>query len=219
MKPKLIFCVTLVLSSHCHAAIVFPRQAEEYRDVACRETIAFYRGLPSLPEYLKGSKLDIILGHRYYYPVYRSGSFDRLLSISITSSSGWEYMLMCGTNMVGVVGLRSDGSNHWSFGGATFRGQPDPIWVGLERAKELPQVKDKDYEFRFLSPIGADYPIIWLHGDGDDILIPLSDGYGKWKAYRPYSESEMINFMRPILENMLEVGGILKNTNAIPGSK
>jgi hypothetical protein len=211
MKPKLILCLALVLSGHCHAAIIFPEQAKIDSNVVNREVIAYCRAsLSPLRNDKRIDKLNVMMGHRCYWPDYRLGSAEKLLSITV-NGPGFEYMLVSGTNMLGTIGLMQDRSNHWAVGGLVLRDdQPEPMWVGLAKAKELPQVKSKDYEFRFLCLEGADYPMIWLHCDSDDILIPLSDGYRKWKAYKPYSESEMIKLWRPVVENMSKVGGVLQ---------
>lgn len=228
MKSKLLLWLALVLSgrlylSDCPAAIIFPKQAEAYRNIAYRETIAFYRTLPFpmtitnhgerflTPEHLQLDKLSVTNGFKSYYLDHRLGTSKKLLSMAVTSS-GWGYMLMYGTNMLGVIGLEQDHSNHWAFVGATSMGQPDLRWIGLERAEELPQVQHKDYEFRTLNFSGEDSPMIWLHGKSDDILIPISDGYGKWEAYKPYSESEMTKLLKPEEEDELKSGGGAKDT-------
>jgi hypothetical protein len=190
-------------SWHADAAIIFPKMADQYRDIAYRETVRVYSGSNFFrPKYLQMDQLNVTMGHKYYWLDHRLGSSNTLFSLAVTSP-GWNYMLRYGTNMAGVMELVPDHSNHWVFGGAIFRGQPDPIWVGLERANDLPQVKSKDYEFRFLTLSGTDYPIIWLHGDSDDILVPLSSGYGKWEAYKPYSEQEIISLLKPEADGQL----------------
>jgi hypothetical protein len=44
--------------------------------------------------------------------------------------------------------------------------------------------------------------MIWLHGDADDILFPISDGYGKWKTYQPYSEAEIVGPLKALFGEM-----------------
>jgi hypothetical protein len=217
MKRKLLLCLALVLSGgsridNCDAAIIFPKQAEEYRSIAYQETVSFYHDAnPSFaPKNLQTDKLNVTNGFRWYWFNDRSVLSGKLLPPANSTGRGWNYMIMCGTNMIGVMGLARD-TNHWSFefpiySGATLRGQQDPIWAALEKAERLPQVKDQDYEFRYLTYANMDFPMIWLHGKSDDMLIPTSGGYGKWKAYHPYSEKQIVKLLKPEVEDELKQG-------------
>jgi len=67
----------------------------------------------------------------------------------------------------------------------------------LRMAEQLPQIKKQDYELRCLDDMSLHFVMVWLHGKSDDILIPLPPTFGRWNAYQPYSESEMINLLKP----------------------
>jgi hypothetical protein len=225
MKSKLLLCLALVLSGttlieKCHAAITFPKQAEKYRTIAYQKTVSFYHdanpGLAPAPKNLQIDKLNVTNGFREYWVDDQSVLSGTFLPRTNSTSLEWSYMIMCGTNMVGIMVLAWE-TNHWSFGGtissgAALKGQQDPIWVGLEKAERLPQVKSRNYEFRTLGFSPDDSPMIWLHGDSEDILIPLSNGYGKWKAYKPYSEKQIVKLLKPEAEEELKQG---KMYNAI----
>jgi hypothetical protein len=45
---------------------------------------------------------------------------------------------------------------------------------------------------------------VWLHGKSDDIIIPLSDTWGRWNGYQPYSESQMIELLKPEAKKNLQ---------------
>ncbi len=218
MNSKLPLCLVLVLSGttlieNCGAGVIFPKQSETYRAIAYQETVSFYHDVnPGFaPKHFQIDKLNVTNGFKWYRVDYHSVLSGKLLPSTDSTSLGWNYLMMCGTNMVGVMELAWD-TNHWSFGGficsgAALKGQQDPIWVALEKAGRLPQVNDHDYEFRYLTYGGMEFPMIWLHGNSDDILIPISDGYGKWKAYKPYSEKQMVKLLKPIVEDGSKSGG------------
>jgi hypothetical protein len=128
-------------------------------------------------------------------------------------------MLMSGTNMAGVLTAGLDAQNHWKTqGGFSFAGQPNPIWVAYQKAEALPQVKKQDYEFRLIM-MYPEFFGIWLHGKTDDIIIPFPKGYAtSWKGYEPYSASEMLKLLKPVVEDKLKVRAASKNTNAISGT-
>jgi hypothetical protein len=73
----------------------------------------------------------------------------------------------------------------------------------LQKAEELPQVKEQDYELRSLA-IDLWFRAVWLHGKTNDIIIPLPPTYGQWNAYQPYSENEMMKLLKPDAENSLK---------------
>jgi hypothetical protein len=66
----------------------------------------------------------------------------------------------------------------------------------LQIAEQLPQVKKQDYEPRLLDSAPILFVAVWLHGKSDDIIIPLPPTFGRWNAYQPYSETEMIKLLK-----------------------
>jgi hypothetical protein len=223
MKPKLLLYLPLVLGSwlsndNCKAAIIFPKQAEEYRAIAHQETFPFYHDTIHgfFPKDLPIDKLNLTNGFGWYWFDDQSVLSGNLFPPTNTNLMGWHCMIMCGTNMIGMMGLAWE-TNHWSFdglisSGATLKGQQDPIWVALEKAERLPQVRDEDFEFRYLTRADMDFPMVWLHGKSDHILIPISDGYGKWEAYKAYSEKQMTNLLKSMLEDSKPCGGAVSPT-------
>lgn len=74
----------------------------------------------------------------------------------------------------------------------------------LQIAEQLPQVKDRDYEPRLLDIAPLLFVAVWLHGEKDDIIIPLPPTWNRWNAYQPYSEKEMIPLLMPEAEKRLK---------------
>ena len=70
------------------------------------------------------------------------------------------------------------------------------IVEALQKAEQLPQVKNQDYEPRLMSITPILFVGVWLHGKSDDIIIPLPNTFGRWNAYQPYSESQLIQLLK-----------------------
>lgn len=70
----------------------------------------------------------------------------------------------------------------------------------LNAAEKLPRVAKTSYELRFLKAPAVYFAALWLHGDKDDILVPMVDPPGKLKKNRAYSENEVIKALSGIAE-------------------
>ncbi len=81
----------------------------------------------------------------------------------------------------------------------------------VQTAQQLPQVKKADYELRRLDIAALSVVIIWLHGQSDDILIPLPPTYGRFEPYRTYTEKQLIDILKPDAQSMLKMWGKLNN--------
>jgi hypothetical protein len=80
----------------------------------------------------------------------------------------------------------------------------EKIKEALLKAEQLPQVKKQDYEPRLLDIPGILFVAVWLHRKSDDIIIPLPNTFGRWNAYQPYSESQMIKLLKPEAKKKLK---------------
>jgi hypothetical protein len=109
MKPKLILWLALVLSGNCYAAIVYPKAPDGGRQMVYKmasETIH------SNPSFFKGLGIeDLTIADPYQS--YSVGSTDlasgKLLSaVKCGYGGGWQYLLMHGTNAVGLAYLKAD---------------------------------------------------------------------------------------------------------------
>jgi hypothetical protein len=74
----------------------------------------------------------------------------------------------------------------------------------LQIAEQLPQVKERDYEPRLLDISPILFVAVWLHGEKDDIIIPLPPTWNRWNAYQSYSEKELIPLLKPEAEKKLK---------------
>ena len=74
----------------------------------------------------------------------------------------------------------------------------------LQMAEQLPQVKKQDYEPRLLDIAPILFVAVWLHGEKDDIIIPLPPTFERWNAYQPYSEKEILKLLIPEAKKKLK---------------
>ncbi len=155
MKIGRLLCLALVLSGHCQAAIIFPAAAEQYAPIAYQRTVLFYAAAPAVffPKHFQTNNLVLTMGHRCYVSDYKAVLSGKLLAAA-TPSDWWEYLILCGTNAVGLSEVdpndKPQGKVAVEFPGT---GPPLPIWVALQAAEKLTQVKTHDYEFRFCGSV------------------------------------------------------------------
>lgn len=105
-------------------------------------------------------------------------------------------------------------ANSNAFSGDAFDSE---LPKALQFSEQLPKVKQHDYEPRLLDIPGVYFVGVWLHGQTDDILIPLSPTFERWKAHHPYAESELMKLLQPeakkVLKSPASFGGGVKPEN------
>ncbi|MGD0252483.1 MAG: hypothetical protein ABSC01_07275 [Verrucomicrobiota bacterium] len=208
MKSKLILCLALVLSGYCHAAIVYPKAPDGGQQTAYKYLEADQKPKNFL-DFLGVSRIENLTIADPFGVYTYSAEFTNLLSgqfLSATECYAWRYPLMLGTNTVGTMDLNADETRGKLLKFITLQKSPsdNPMLEAAQVAEQLPQVKKQDYEFRFLNMAPILFRAVWLHGESDDIIIPLPPTFGRWNAYQPYSESEMIKLLKPEVENRLK---------------
>jgi hypothetical protein len=126
--------------------------------------------------------------------------------LSATASRSWRYMLMHGTNAVGAATLVSGGTNGSAL---TYNDVQQPFFPdappeALRAAEKLPQTKKQDYEVRALNIAPLNFMSVWLHGESDDIIIPLPPTFGRFNENQPYSEAEIIKVLKTDAEDVIK---------------
>jgi hypothetical protein len=202
MKNRLLLCLALVLSGNCDAAIVYPKAPEGGQQIAY-ESVA--RTLRATPSFLGGARIEelaIANPHQNYNANPQDVTSGNLLSAAKPTT--WRYFVMRGTNAVGVVALRANekAGKALKFVELDSPARAAKLQIAQRKAEELPQVKKQDYEFRFLNLAPISFFAVWLHGESDDIIIPLPPTWGKWNAYQPYSESQITGLLKKYMEKM-----------------
>jgi hypothetical protein len=209
MNCKLLVCLALVLGSglNCPAAIFYP-QAPDGGEQVVRDT--FKQGLSrSISRYLSGYQIEdltIARPFRDYSVGLTNLAADQLLPAARPGT--WRYLLLHGTNAVGAAELMADPTNGTAlkFAGLDTTDFSRETQTALGKAEFLPQIQKGDYEVRRLDCPSILFVAVWLHGESDDILIPLPPTRGRWNARQPYSESEMIKLLQPEAEKRLKAG-------------
>jgi hypothetical protein len=194
------------MGGRCNAAIVYPKAPDGGRQIVYK-----YLEADSKPhnflDFLGVSRIeDLTISEPY--GDYGVDTLTNLASGKLLSTAklyGWYYFLMNGTNAVGAMSLHPDikSGKTLKFGELT-RGLVLETTEALRKAEELPQVKKHDYELRSLNNPSILFRAVWLHGESDDIIIPLPPTWGRWNAYQPYSESQMVKLLRPEVEKKLK---------------
>jgi hypothetical protein len=206
MKNKLLLCLALVLSGHCHAAIVYPKAPDGGRQIVYDNASETLR---HDPRFLGGFRIEeLTIGDPYRD--YGVRDLTKLASgqlLSATESGGgWMYLFIHGANAVGAAGLIADEKTGKAlrFNGLYETDFSNETLEALRMAEQLPQVKKQDYEIRRLDIPTILFVAVWLHGKSDDIIIPLGATFGRWNALQPYSESEMIKLLKPEAKKKLK---------------
>jgi hypothetical protein len=205
MKPKLILCLALVLSGNCFAAIIYPKAPDGGRQIVYKYADEFPNPDPRFLGGFRMEELTIANPYQDYDVGLTNLASGKLLSA--TKSSGyWTYVFMHGTNVVGDAGLITDEKTGKALkanglGSSIFSKE---MLEALRIAEQLPQIKKEDYELRCLNDPSILFVAVWLHGKSDDIIIPLPPTFGRWNAYQPYSESEMIKLLKPEAKKKLK---------------
>jgi hypothetical protein len=198
MKSKLLLGLALVLSGQCFAAIIYPQAPD-----GGREMVIKYLDPQSL-KFLKVSSVeDLTIAEPFKeYHVANLSNLSSQNFLSTAQRGLWVYPLMQGTNAVGEMGLGTDkqSGTGLKFNYLKKTASTNATLEGLRIAEQLPQIKNQDYEFRRLNLAPILFHSVWLHGKTDDILIPLPPTFGRWNAYQPYSESQMLVLLKPEVE-------------------
>ncbi len=198
MNLKPLLCLALVLSGglNCPAAITYPKAPEGGKQI-----VEKYLD----PQLLKPLGITNVANLTIADPFaeYAGGELTPGKFLSTAQLFTWRYPLMQGTNVVGAVELKANEKLKFVSLGKSLWDNSTPEAIRI--AEQLPEVKRQDYELRCLGMIPY-YPAIWLHGESNDIIIPLPDRWVNWKAYQPnfyqpyYSENQILGILKPIVE-------------------
>src|SRR5690242_2842439 len=203
MKPKLILGLALVLgggltSLNCQAAIVYTKPPEGGKLIVLKYLT------PQDLKFLGVSRVDDLTIAKPCGDYVGGTNLVAGKFLSFARLASWRYLLMQGTNAVGVMELNADGKlgKLLKFVSLTKSNANNPSEEveALRKAVQLPQVQQQDYEVRYLNMAPANFFAIWLHNATGDIIMPLPPAWGKWNVYQPYSESQIVAILKPEME-------------------
>ena len=189
----------------CEAAIVYPKAPEGGRQIVYE----YLRTHPVQLGELQIKDLTIAEPHRWYGVGLTDLASGHL--VTAATSRSWRYILLHGTNAVGVAQVSDADAktgNALQFSGWGETCFSKETLEALRIAEILPQVKKQDYELRFLDSPGIVFVAVWLHGKSDDIIIPLGLTFGRWNAYQAYSEAQIIKLLKPEAKKKLKAPGL-----------
>jgi len=207
---KTILCLALVLSGYCRAAIIYPEAPGGGRNIVVTNVGPILSHDTSFFNGLKIEDLTVAEPYREYYvtnlALLASGHM-----LSATASRSWRYVLMHGTNAVGAASLIYGGTNGSAlkYNDVQRPFSPDAPLEALRAAEKLPQTKKQDYEVRALNIAPLNFMAVWLHGESDDIIIPLPPTFGRFNEYETYSEAEIIKVLKK------DAGDVIKHPNLL----
>jgi hypothetical protein len=207
MKSKIILYLALVLSGNCHAAIIYPKAPDGGQRLVYEFTSFFVK--KNLPPFKGLSIEDLTIAapyQSYSVGLTNLAAGELLSAVNLGIGGGWKYPVMHGTNAVGWAFVRADDKTGKAVKCAQLGESRlcNEMLESLRIAERLPQVKKQDFELRSLDMPWIFFSALWLHGKSDDIIIPLPDNWGRWNAFQPFSENEVIKFLKPIAQKELK---------------
>ena len=173
-----------------------------------------YRYLAPVPGLMRDRKeapvsvneMALSAPHQSYH-----GGLDDLAKGELLSKARlftWRYLVLHGEKGIAEVRLNADekAGRLLQFNYVSASVLPEATLIALREAEKLPQVKEKDYELRFLEVRSAHFWAIWLQRESEDILIPINDRFiSPLKANKAYSEAEVIKVLKPKAEETIEM--------------
>ena len=155
--------------------------------------------------------------HPVYYVPLDALAEGKLLDAATQTS--WRYLLIQDDAAIGEAELSAEGKGAGKARSKRASAKPltllgvshgpftDATVEALHAAERLPKVAAADYELRLLKIPAVYLAALWLHGTGDDILIPMGNPPGGLRKNRPYSEKQVIKALKPIVEQTRQFHG------------
>jgi hypothetical protein len=197
MKSQLLFRLALILSGSCDAAIMYPKAPDGGQQVVQSNLDA------KLLKVTRVEDVTIAPAHRVYFVGLQDLAAGRMVSAAKTGP--WGYLLLEGSNAVGAAELNADEkTGKTGFCSLQRPFVPNAPLEALRIAEKLPQVENEDYEVRYLNIAPILFVAVWLHAKSDDIIIPLPNTFGRWNAYQPYAESQILKLLKAEAEKKLK---------------
>jgi len=206
------------VGGNCGAAIVYPKAPEGGRRIVYENASSTLRTDPPFLGGFRIEELTIADPYQNYYVHLTNLASGQLLSAA--KPGDWTYLFTHGTNAVGAAtliadkktgkALQSPGLYQSNFSNETLE--------ALRMAQQLPQIQKQDYELRRLDSPPILFVAVWLHGKSDDIIIPLGATFGRWNAYQPYSERQMVKLLEPEAKKKLKQPNLIGRAAPTPSN-
>jgi hypothetical protein len=120
--------------------------------------------------------------------------------------AGWRYLLTDGEQAVAAAMTTRTEAGEDRF--ALFNSGP---YVGgtvtaLQEAAALPQAEAADLQVRMLTVPALNLTTVWLHGDDEDLLVPLAPAPAQATAGTPYPANELLAALREPAQALADIG-------------
>lgn len=198
MTGQIKYVVAVVLGCSLaiasHAALVYSAPPEGGKEMVSRNLVAKFLDVSSTNGLTIG---EPCLEYSVGLNKLAAGQF-----LSAATPGNWVYLIIQGTNAIGAADVHTGnkGQNGLRFVGLNRPFFPDDPLQAVRIAKDLPQVKQGDYEVRRLNIPSILFQAIWLHGKTDDFILPLPNTFNRWKPFQPYTADEMLKLLKPEAE-------------------
>lgn len=204
---RALACAFLFAASGVDAAMLYPAPPKGGKEIA-------YHHLSSVPSLMRSARLkpveinEMTLSepHQTFAVDLRDVAKGELLSNARLFT--WRYLVLHGETGIAEVRLNADEKVGpiLRFNGTGSSPTADAPVQALKAAEKLPQVKEKDYQLRYVELAGPPFfRALWLQRPQEDILIPIDDRFIKpLKANEAYSEGEVLKVLKPMAEEILE---------------
>lgn len=196
-----IFC----LFWNCGASIIFPNAPPSGQQVSHQGLVYLLQGNPNLLNKTPIEELTITNSFQAYNATPEDVISHNLLLSAKLAVGRWQFFVMHGKDAVGIVELKVEGQSgkQLKFVGL-HQELASRMQVALQKAETISKVSQQAYEFRLLRIPSMEFSSVWLHGEGDDIIIPLPPTWGKWNGYQFYSKSQITRLLYPEAEKKLK---------------
>jgi len=135
-------------------------------------------------------RLSYTAPHQNWYSTVDAVIAGRLLADAQPRS--WRYLLCEGNKGVGELEVEPNDQNPAAPLIALHEGSAAHLSIeALGFAESLPQVMNQNFEARFMKIPALDFTAVWLHRDGQDLIVPVTGGGGVLSVRHAYTESEV----------------------------
>lgn len=120
--------------------------------------------------------------------------------------SGWRYILQAGGSAVSSAETQATGGATQQF--SEFNSGPYVAATvqTLDRMASLPQIRGKNLTARLLRIPALHLTALWLHGEDEDVFVPLEPAPSGVEANRQYQASELFAALRREAETLVHIG-------------
>jgi hypothetical protein len=151
-------------------------------------------------------KLAYTTPHQNWYSTLDSVVAGRLLADAAPKS--WRYLLCEGDVGIGEIEVASNDQDPSTPFVALHEGSAAQLFIeALSFAESLPEVINQNFEARFLRIPAVGFSAVWLHRDGQELIVPVTGGGDILSTRHLYTEPEVTQALLPRAREAREAPG------------